>query len=989
MIDLNKLKKRQALNLLIPYKGINPYIRKLQKEYELYGTVKLTESQAKYVIDNIDFVPLKLDRVVEITEYAGKLFQQQDNLSITPTKILIEYILSDNGKRIHFYGKLKRNQKKSGMYFLSKTQLIDDPYFEPFDLDINFQPYIEQDSFVLSDGTVGRTPYEHQEVGVKFLLSRPKCILADDMGLGKAVSTHINVLTPNGKTTMGELKIGDYVIGRNGKKTKVLEIHHQPIKEMYKITFNDGYSTECCKEHMWTVMTNNGSVNNKNRGVRYQNLTVEQMLDEDLEIVQKGTGHNKNKGYKFKTYYKQPNGQNKWQIPIIEPIKFENNYKLPIEPYLLGLSLGDGHISNLGTICIRLEDNDFDELFKDNYINEGKRIGNIRTNNINILKEEVKELKLNGTLSHTKFIPDVYKYSSIEDRISILQGLMDTDGHCVKSDNGNFVGTEYCTVSKQLANDVAEIVHSLGGIVRMKEKIGSYKKLDGTKVICKKAYRLNIKFSNDINPFRLIRKANEYNQPKKYKVGRYIKNIEPIGLGESVCIKVDAEDSLFVLDHGIVTHNTYISIIAALESKAEKVLIVCPSSLKINWKREIEYLSDDTVEIIDGKEWRTGKFTIINFDILKNFSTIDKDPNDTMKRYTNELNETNFDLIIVDEAHNLKNPKSNRGKIIQDMAVNGDVERIWLMTGTPISNRPMDYFNLLKIIESPIAEDWHFYAKRYCDLKKFTREYKNGKKRTNFVTDGASNLDELHLKTKNGLLRRKKTEVLDMPDKTIIANSLELTKQELVEYDFLWEEYLQKRLDDGKRNNHKITESKDMIEIGLLRKFVGIKAIPHTIKLAENAIEQGNKVIIFTNFTEELEILHEHFKDISVIHHGPMNDKNKQKSVDDFQKKDKTKVFIGNIVSAGVGITLTASNVVIFNSFDWVPGLNEQCEDRSYRIGQKNNVTIYYQLFKNSISERIWATLKRKKEVISQIIGDSYEENFIINTIIDLTENDG
>lgn len=619
LINLDKLKKRRALNLLIPYTGNNPYIKRLQKEYELYGKVNMTESQSNYVIENIDFEPIKIDRVVEITEFAAKFLQKQDGLTITPTKILIEYILSDNGDRIHFYGKLKRNQKKSSMYFVSKTQLVDDPYFEPINIDVDFTPYIESDNFELSDGTIGRIPYEHQKEGVKFLLSRPKSILADDMGLGK----------------------------------------------------------------------------------------------------------------------------------------------------------------------------------------------------------------------------------------------------------------------------------------------------------------------------------------------------------------------------------TYISVIAALESKAEKILIVCPSSLKINWQREINYLTDDSVSIIDGKDWISGsKFTIINFDILKNFTTIGKDPDDTMKRYTNELNEEKFDLIIVDEAHNLKNPKSNRGKILQDVALKEHVERVWLLTGTPISNRPMDYFNLLKIIESPIASNWNFFAKRYCEMKKFTRECKNGKKITNYVTDGASNLDELYLKTKNTLLRRKKTEVLDMPDKTIIANTLDLTNSEVLEYEDLWGEYLLKRKNEGKRNNHKIIESKDMIEIGLLRKFIGLKAIPHTIKLAENAIEQGNKVIIFTNYTEELETLAQYFGDISVIHHGPMNDKQKQKSVDDFQKKDKIKVFIGNIVSAGVGITLTASNIVIFNSFDWVPGLNEQCEDRSYRIGQKNNVTIYYQLFKNTISQRIWATLKRKKEIISQIIGDEYEENYIINRIIDLTEED-
>ena len=228
----------------------------------------------------------------------------------------------------------------------------------------------------------------------------------------------------------------------------------------------------------------------------------------------------------FKTYYKQSNGQNKWQIPIVKPIQFENDFKLPINPYLLGVIIGDGHIGNSGYVKILLDRNDFDEIFTDQFINEGKEKNGNRINLINTIKEEIITLGLNGKLSHTKFIPDTYKYSSIEDRLAILQGLMDTDGHCMKSDKGVFLGTEYCTVSEQLADDVAEIVHSLGGIVRKKSKVGSYKKEDGTRVECKVAYRLNIKLPEGINPFRLKRKADEYNPPQKYKVGRYIKDIK-------------------------------------------------------------------------------------------------------------------------------------------------------------------------------------------------------------------------------------------------------------------------------------------------------------------------------------------------------------------------------------------------------------------------------------------------------------------------------
>jgi SNF2 family DNA or RNA helicase len=162
-----------------------------------------------------------------------------------------------------------------------------------------------------------------------------------------------------------------------------------------------------------------------------------------------------------------------------------------------------------------------------------------------------------------------------------------------------------------------------------------------------------------------------------------------------------------------------------------------------------------------------------------------------------------------------------------------------------------------------------------------------------------------------------------------------------------------------------------------------MEAIPQTIEMAENIIDQENKLIIFTNFTDELLELANHFKDKAVLHYGDMSDKEKQKSVDRFQNDDKVRVFIGNIKSAGVGITLTSANYTIFNSFDWVPGNNEQSEDRNYRIGQKNNVNIYYQLYENTISTKMWYVLQKKKEIIDTILnGNNLSDDEITNIMI-------
>ena len=312
-----------------------------------------------------------------------------------------------------------------------------------------------------------------------------------------------------------------------------------------------------------------------------------------------------------------------------------------------------------------------------------------------------------------------------------------------------------------------------------------------------------------------------------------------------------------------------------------------------------------------------------------------------------------------------------------EVCVDYGVENVWLLTGTPIANRPMDFYNLLRLIKSPLVKNWKFFAQRYCDAKQFYKTLKNGKKQKIWITDGNSNLEELNVKIRNIILRRLKDKVLDMPEKTISTIYHKLTKKQRVEYDNLWEEYLLER----KAKKKKGSVDKDLVELILLRQFMANETIPQTIEMVENAVEQGQKVIVFTNFQEEQDLLVEHFGKIAVVHNGKMTDKQKQASVDKFQEKEKVKVFIGNIISAGVGITLTAATTVIFNSLDWVPGNIKQAIDRAYRIGQLNNVSVYFNIYQGTVDERVWNSLFNKTGVIDTILGG--DEGNIFNEVDD------
>ena len=402
------------------------------------------------------------------------------------------------------------------------------------------------------------------------------------------------------------------------------------------------------------------------------------------------------------------------------------------------------------------------------------------------------------------------------------------------------------------------------------------------------------------------------------------------------------------------------SIVAALEVDAERVLIVCPSSLKINWKREIENFCED-VSIIKGKHWDPDRFTIINYDILKNFHTIEE----RGKKYEDwelrrEIVEFNPDLIILDEAHYVKNHKSIRGKILKDISKRFKTERVWLLTGTPIANRPMDYFNLLSIIDSPVTNNWVHYAKTYCDGMRFRKGSK-----FIWVTTGASNLEELGAKTRRTILRRKKEDVLDLPEKLITPVYLEL--ENVDGYKNVWNEYMEQRKLDGKKGN----PEKDLVEMTLLRTFIAMETVPYTIEKTEEALELNKKTIIFCNFNDEMDSFINHFGDKCVCVRGGMSDKQKQHAVDRFQEDDSCMVFVGQIKAAGVGLTLTKAEIVIMNSLDWVPGTHEQAEDRAYRIGQKETVNIYYMLIDDTIDTLVWNILNEKKKVIGTIMGET------------------
>ena len=412
------------------------------------------------------------------------------------------------------------------------------------------------------------------------------------------------------------------------------------------------------------------------------------------------------------------------------------------------------------------------------------------------------------------------------------------------------------------------------------------------------------------------------------------------------------ENKKFILADDMGLGKTTSSIVAALESSAKKILIICPATLKINWKREIENYSDRSIFIAEGKQFSLEHdFVIINYDIIKNF-------HDTKKKDESQILGANFDLVVIDEAHYIKNAQAQRTKLINDLVKK--IDRLWLLTGTPMTSRPIDYYNLLSLIDSPVAKNWMAYVIRYCQGYQF----KVGSRKVWNVM-GASNLEELRDRTSGLTLRRLKEDVLDLPEKIITPIYLRLKSKEYEEVMGEYYNWYEKNPEESKSLTVQFTK------LTKVRQIIANEKITQTIELAENILEQDKKVIIFCNFTESLNKIVEHFGKSAVKVDGSMSKVERQHSVDEFQDNPKVKVFVGNIKAAGVGLTLTSAEAVIMNDLSFLPSDHSQAEDRAYRYGQKNNVLVYYPIFENTIEGIIYDILNAKKQVISTVMGDN------------------
>jgi phosphate starvation-inducible protein PhoH and related proteins len=367
---------------------------------------------------------------------------------------------------------------------------------------------------------------------------------------GRAQTLDSLLMTPGGWRKMGEIEAGDLVTGSDGKPTEVTGVFPQGKKKVYRLTLTDGSSAIACGEHLWQVRT----LEDKRRDKPWRVMETQEMIGN------------------FRR-----NHQYRYELPLLSaPVEFPYQ-PVPVEPYSLGLLLGDGCISDktspsfasadaelvtsletgLGGMDLKFRRKSAIDYVITNPLagKGGNRFEVIR----NPLSQALRGLELAGTVSATKFIPETYLYNSADVRIAILQGLLDTDGGPV-AQAGRTCRVQYVTTSELLKDDVLFLVRSLGGVARWLLRPAEGRKpgfANGREVPYRAdAYVLDIRLPETINPFRLKRKAEKYRAVGGGRPMRLIKNIEYVGEAETQCIRVAAPDSLYVTDDFILTHNT-------------------------------------------------------------------------------------------------------------------------------------------------------------------------------------------------------------------------------------------------------------------------------------------------------------------------------------------------------------------------------------------------------------------------------------------------
>lgn len=816
-----------------------------------------------------------------------------------------------------------------------------------------------ESSFVIPGIAQELLPY--QRAGVEYLVTMRRAILGDEMGLGKGHPRGTKILTVYGWRAIEDIRVGDRVIGANGYGTPVTGVYPRGELPVYRVTFNDGASVLVDGDHLWSVQHVRNGHRHPERWESHETRWIASHLSDG-------------------------SGNSTWKIPVVAPVQYAAQPTLPLDPYVVGVLIGDGTLTRLSSVILTSAD---DELVKlvEQRLPDGAEIVKHKTqysygikstghrSSPNPVRQTLTALGLTGN-AHHKFIPEPYMRATVTERLQLLRGLMDTDGHA-GADGTN----EYCTVSRELADDVAELVQSLGGIVRR----GTKHLENGT------AYRVNVKLT--VCPFLLSRKATAWLPPTKYPPNRIIRSIEPAGTSEVICLAVGADDHLYVTEHCIVTHNTAQGLSAVVAANTFPVIIVCPNSMKLTWANvEIpKWFPHLTVNVISGTSRSHIPYAdvqVINYDILGS--------------RTEDLLALKARGLIVDESHYIRNgqPKYVCPSCDTKVRVNSrtcswrhtfqypkemwtvkrtegvmrlaraipDDGAVFLMTGSPVHNRPTDLIPQLMAVG---------HMEAFGGRHRFTRRYYRDGEPTNVL--------ELNQRLRQTCyIRRDKKDIYEeLPEMRVSVQLMEPTAEKMVHYREVERdvvEYLARRArelaqeagEDGQRayweKKLRAEAAEHLVRISALKNACAEIKLSSVQEWIKDFMEDDEKLIVFAEHVSVVESLYETFGDLAVKIRGGVKQVDRLHAVERFQTDPTCKLFLGNIAAASEGLTLTAASTVAMVEQPWTWEGVKQAVARCYgRVNDLHGAVVHFMLVPDTIDITIYQLLEAKRRVSEAI----------------------
>lgn len=404
----------------------------------------------------------------------------------------------------------------------------------------------------------------------------------------------------------------------------------------------------------------------------------------------------------------------------------------------------------------------------------------------------------------------------------------------------------------------------------------------------------------------------------------------------------------------------------------DRVLIVCPSTVKYSWSKEIEKWTKKDYVVIDDKTDITKikpdtSIWIINYDLLVSRGKTSKV---TISRL-DQLLKVRFDLIVLDESHYIKNPSAGRTKAIR--LLSQKIPHIVFLTGTPMLSKPAELFSTLNLLNPLEWSSYYGFTKRYCDGKQTQYGYQ---------ANGATNTQELHERIKKYYIRRDKQEILSqLPRKIHIPVPVKMPQDIERRYNKAENDFITYLLTESKKTKKEIQKTmmaEHLAQLNVLRNICSQGKIDTAIELIGNITNSGEKIVVFSSFIDTLNEVESRLKAggvQSVMINGTISEDQRMVAIDSFQNDPNTQVFLGGIKSAGVGITLTAATNVLFIDFSWNPADHEQGEDRIHRPGAvSESVNIYQLIARDTIDLKLEELLQKKRKIICKVIDGEYTD---------------